>query len=184
MVLEPARAGAVRRLNSVDSPTRRMSRGRPERLREHEIRETSRRRSTQSRMAREASLAGSVRAPYGPFRAPCLSEPDLAMRVKRVTEGRKAQRGGYPRCYANMGHPNNEVRMDVVPVVFGSGKHYFGSVDAQHLLEDPDVVIQGYPNASPALSGAPLTDLRATPTGTDAPATIQPATPPSAEKSR
>jgi hypothetical protein len=27
--------------------------------------------------------------------------------------------------------------------VFGSGKRYFGSVDAQHLLEDPDVVIQG-----------------------------------------
>jgi dihydrofolate reductase len=36
----------------------------------------------------------------------------------------------------------DEVRMDVVPVVFGSGKRYFGSVDAQHLLEDPDVVIQ------------------------------------------
>ncbi|MCK0111922.1 dihydrofolate reductase family protein [Ornithinimicrobium sp. F0845] len=35
------------------------------------------------------------------------------------------------------------VRMDVVPVVFGSGKRYFGSVDAQHLLEDPEVVIQG-----------------------------------------
>ncbi|MFJ8113077.1 dihydrofolate reductase family protein [Streptomyces sp. NPDC096132] len=37
----------------------------------------------------------------------------------------------------------DEVRMDVVPVVFGSGKRYFGSVRAQHLLEDPDVVIQG-----------------------------------------
>jgi dihydrofolate reductase len=37
----------------------------------------------------------------------------------------------------------DEVRMDVVPVVFGSGKRYFGSVDAQHLLEDPDLVIQG-----------------------------------------
>jgi dihydrofolate reductase len=37
----------------------------------------------------------------------------------------------------------DEVRMDVAPVVFGSGKRYFGSVDAQHLLEDPDVVIQG-----------------------------------------
>ncbi|MBA4608593.1 dihydrofolate reductase family protein [Aeromicrobium sp. Marseille-Q0843] len=37
----------------------------------------------------------------------------------------------------------DEVRMDVVTVVFGSGKRYFGSVDAQHLLEDPDVVIQG-----------------------------------------
>lgn len=37
----------------------------------------------------------------------------------------------------------DEVRMDVVPVVFGSGKRYFGSVHAQHLLEDPDVVIRG-----------------------------------------
>lgn len=33
--------------------------------------------------------------------------------------------------------------MDVVPVVFGSGKRYFGSVDHQFLLEDPDVVIRG-----------------------------------------
>jgi len=37
----------------------------------------------------------------------------------------------------------DEVRMDVAPVVFGSGKRYFGSVQAQHLLEDPDVVIRG-----------------------------------------
>lgn len=37
----------------------------------------------------------------------------------------------------------DEVRMDVVPVVFGSGKRFFGSVNAQHLLEDPAVVIQG-----------------------------------------
>ena len=37
----------------------------------------------------------------------------------------------------------DEVRMDVVPVVFGSGKRFFGSVDAQHRLDDPDVVIQG-----------------------------------------
>ncbi len=37
----------------------------------------------------------------------------------------------------------DEVRMDVAPVVFGSGKRYFGSVAAQHLLEDPDVVIHG-----------------------------------------
>ena len=37
----------------------------------------------------------------------------------------------------------DEVAMDVVPVVFGSGKRYFGSVDGQHLLDDPDVVIQG-----------------------------------------
>jgi dihydrofolate reductase len=37
----------------------------------------------------------------------------------------------------------DEVAMDVVPVVFGSGKRYFGRVDGQHLLEDPHVVIQG-----------------------------------------
>jgi dihydrofolate reductase len=37
----------------------------------------------------------------------------------------------------------DEVRMDVAPIVLGSGKRYFGSVDSQHLLEDPDVVIQG-----------------------------------------
>ncbi|HEX4815164.1 MAG TPA: dihydrofolate reductase, partial [Nonomuraea sp.] len=37
----------------------------------------------------------------------------------------------------------DEVAMDVVPVVLGSGKRFFGSVDAQYLLEDPHVVIQG-----------------------------------------
>jgi dihydrofolate reductase len=37
----------------------------------------------------------------------------------------------------------DEVAMDLVPVVFGSGKRYFGSIDGQHLLEDPHVVIQG-----------------------------------------
>ncbi|GLZ78533.1 deaminase [Actinorhabdospora filicis] len=37
----------------------------------------------------------------------------------------------------------DEVRMDVVPVVLGSGKRYFGPVGAQHLLEGPDVVVQG-----------------------------------------
>ena len=37
----------------------------------------------------------------------------------------------------------DEVAMDVAPVVIGSGKRYFGSVDARHLLEDADVVIQG-----------------------------------------
>jgi dihydrofolate reductase len=37
----------------------------------------------------------------------------------------------------------DEVAMDVVPVVFGSGKRYFGGIDGQQLLEDPHVVIQG-----------------------------------------
>ena len=37
----------------------------------------------------------------------------------------------------------DEVAMDLVPVVFGSGKRYFGRIDGQRLLEDPHVVIQG-----------------------------------------
>jgi dihydrofolate reductase len=37
----------------------------------------------------------------------------------------------------------DEVAIDVAPVVFGRGKPYFGSLDAQHLLEDPHVVVQG-----------------------------------------
>jgi dihydrofolate reductase len=37
----------------------------------------------------------------------------------------------------------DEVAMDVVPVIFGSGKRYFGSIDGQHLLEDPHVVVRG-----------------------------------------
>jgi dihydrofolate reductase len=37
----------------------------------------------------------------------------------------------------------DQVAMDVVPVVFGAGKRFFGSIDGHHLLEDPDVVIQG-----------------------------------------
>ena len=37
----------------------------------------------------------------------------------------------------------DEVAMDVVPVVFGSGKRYFGRIDRQHLLDGPHVLIQG-----------------------------------------
>lgn len=37
----------------------------------------------------------------------------------------------------------DEVAMDVVPVVFGKGKRYFGSTNGQYVLNDPDVVIQG-----------------------------------------
>ncbi|NRQ38388.1 dihydrofolate reductase [Nonomuraea sp. NN258] len=37
----------------------------------------------------------------------------------------------------------DEVAMDVAPVVLGAGKRYFGSVDAQHLLDDPHTVVQG-----------------------------------------
>jgi dihydrofolate reductase len=37
----------------------------------------------------------------------------------------------------------DEVAIDVVPVVFGSGKRYFGALDGQVMLDDPDVVLQG-----------------------------------------
>lgn len=37
----------------------------------------------------------------------------------------------------------DEVRMDVAPVVLRAGRRYLGAVDAQHLLEDPDLVVQG-----------------------------------------
>jgi len=38
----------------------------------------------------------------------------------------------------------DHVAIDVVPVVFGQGKPYFGRLgQGQLLLEDPDVVIQG-----------------------------------------
>lgn len=37
----------------------------------------------------------------------------------------------------------DEVRMDVVPVVFGSGKRYFGSLQTPALLDDPAEVVQG-----------------------------------------
>ena len=33
--------------------------------------------------------------------------------------------------------------MDVVPVVFGSGKRYFDNIKGRLMLEDPHVVIQG-----------------------------------------
>ena len=37
----------------------------------------------------------------------------------------------------------DEVAMDVVPLVLGRGKRYFGTLDTPRLLEDPDVVVQG-----------------------------------------
>jgi dihydrofolate reductase len=37
----------------------------------------------------------------------------------------------------------DEVAMDVVPVVFGSGKRYFGSLSDQRMLSDPHVVVVG-----------------------------------------
>ena len=38
----------------------------------------------------------------------------------------------------------DEVAMDVVPVVFGSGRRFFGDLAGRQLLEDPDVVVHGH----------------------------------------
>ena len=77
----------------------------------------------------------------------------LPLRRQRRGRGREGQGAGRGRHRRRGGgrrrRPGpraglvDEVAMDVVPVVFGSGKRYFGPVDAQHLLEDPDVVVQG-----------------------------------------
>lgn len=37
----------------------------------------------------------------------------------------------------------DQVAMDVVPVVFGRGKRFFGRVGSQHMLGDPEVVVRG-----------------------------------------
>ena len=54
----------------------------------------------------------------------------------------------------------DEVAMDVVAMVFGSGKQYFGPVDAQHLLEDPHIVVQGRRVLRSAVSCSPLISAR------------------------
>jgi dihydrofolate reductase len=50
----------------------------------------------------------------------------------------------------------DEVAIDVVPVVCGSGQRYFGGVDRQHLLEHPRRGHPRRPRAAPALPGSPL----------------------------
>ncbi len=62
-----------------------------------------------------------------------------ALAVDRIVEVAAGEVGGQVLAAGLI----DEVRMDVVPVVMGAGKRYFGSVDAQHLLENPDAVIQG-----------------------------------------
>ena len=88
-------------------------------------------------------------------------KPDgLAPRGRRPVLRRRRRRGARrrrdgPATGSSRSAPGNvggqalalglvdEVAMDVVPVVFGTGKRYFGPVDSQQLLEDPSVVIQG-----------------------------------------
>jgi dihydrofolate reductase len=72
---------------------------------------------------------------------------DVAVAV--VEAKRRADDGAVAICAGDVGGQAlalglvDQVAMDVVPVVFGKGKRYFGRVDGRHLLEDPDVVIQG-----------------------------------------
>ena len=47
--------------------------------------------------------------------------------------------GGQAFCHGLV----DEVAMDLVPVILGSGRRYFGDQAGQHLLEDPEVVIRG-----------------------------------------
>jgi dihydrofolate reductase len=72
---------------------------------------------------------------------------DVAAAVQEAK--RRAGDGVAAVCAGDMGGQAlalglvDEVAMDVVPVVFGSGKRYFGRIDAQHLLEDPHEVVRG-----------------------------------------
>jgi dihydrofolate reductase len=72
---------------------------------------------------------------------------DVAAAVREAK--RRAGDGVVSVCAGNVGGQAlalglvDQVAIDVVPVVFGNGKRYFGQVDGQHLLEDPDVVIRG-----------------------------------------
>src|SRR4051794_1472643 len=72
---------------------------------------------------------------------------DIAAAV--VEAKRRAAGGVVAVCSGNVGGQAlarglvDEVAMDIAPVVLGKGKRYFGPVDGQHLLDDPDVVIQG-----------------------------------------
>ena len=54
--------------------------------------------------------------------------------------GERVRVGGQALALGLIDH----VAIDVVPVVFGRGKPYFGTLaDGHLLLEDPDVVIRG-----------------------------------------
>lgn len=67
-----------------------------------------------------------------------------------VAEGKRRADGGVVAlCAGDVGGQAlalglvDEVAMDVVPVVFGKGKPFFGRLNCHCLLEDPDIVIQG-----------------------------------------
>ncbi len=81
--------------------------------------------------------------PAAPFHFVDGVEPAIA-KARELSGGRTVEvaAGDVGGQVFAAGHVD-QVRMDVAPVVLGSGKRFFGSVDAQHLLEDPEVVIPG-----------------------------------------
>ncbi|WP_375484783.1 dihydrofolate reductase family protein [uncultured Jatrophihabitans sp.] len=72
---------------------------------------------------------------------------DVAAAIEEAR--RRAQDGVVALCAGDVGGQAfdlglvDQVAMDVVPVVLGGGKPYFGPARRQRLLDDPDVVIQG-----------------------------------------
>ena len=82
-------------------------------------------------------------SPDAPFRFADGIEPAMAKAQElagdRVVEVAAGDVGG-PMLAAGL---VDVVAMDVAPVVLGSGKRYFGSIDGQHLLEDPHLVVPG-----------------------------------------
>ena len=102
------------------------------------------RRSTEPPSAPEARATNQVTSCVGAdsfnaVKADCFVGGPSDLAGDRIVEVAAGDVGGQVLAAGLV----DEVRMDVVPVVFGSGKRYFGSVHAQHLFEDPDVVIQG-----------------------------------------
>lgn len=82
-------------------------------------------------------------APEGPFRFVDGVEAAVALAKElagdRVVEVAAGDVGGQVLAAGLV----DEVRMDVAPVVLGTGRRFFGSVDAQHLLEDAVDVVRG-----------------------------------------
>jgi len=81
--------------------------------------------------------------PAAPFHFVDGIEPALAKAQELAGDGTVEVAAGDVGGQALAAGLVDEVAMDVAPVVLGSGKRYFGSVDGRHLLEDPHVVVQG-----------------------------------------
>jgi dihydrofolate reductase len=82
--------------------------------------------------------------PEAPFHFASSVEEGLAVAHRLADDGGIAVGAGDVGGQALALGLIDHVAMDIVPVVFGKGKRYFGSfADADLLLGDPEVVIQG-----------------------------------------